>query len=91
MQKSLTKVLGKVTEHIVLPQLSRSGNLATGTLVGLGLSAQHADWLQTVLVGAVLIGLDLLASFMGRTVRKDREANGENAKRDELHRNLDGN
>lgn len=66
---TLKKVASKVTEHVVLPQLGRMGNLSTGTLIGLGLSAQHADWIMTGLVGAVLIGLDLLASSLGRWVK----------------------
>lgn len=63
---SLKKVASKVTEHVVLPQLGRMGNLSTGTLIGMGVSAQHADWLMTGLIGAVLVGLDLLASAFGR-------------------------
>lgn len=74
------KVASKVTEHVLLPQLGRMGNLSTGTLIGLGLSAQHADWLVTGLVGAVLVGLDLIASAATRWMR-ERNGNDKDQNR----------
>lgn len=72
---TFSKVASKVTEHVVLPQLGRMGNLSTGTLIGMGISAQHADWLTTGFVGAVLIGLDLVASALMRWA-KERTGHG---------------
>lgn len=57
---------------VVLPTLARAGFSATGYLVGIGASQQHADWVGTGLVGAALIALDLLASWLLRKVNGNK-------------------
>lgn len=58
-----------IITNVLLPMTTRVGVGITGYLVGIGATAQYADWVGTGVAGALLIGVDLmLAWFRKRSI-----------------------
>lgn len=62
-----------IMRNVVLPSLGRVGTGATGFLVGIGATTQHAEWVGTGIVGLGLISFDLLSSWLLRKMRERKE------------------
>lgn len=61
-----------IKTNVLLPGAGRLGSLSTGALIGIGANSTHADWVGTGIAGAILIGTDLLLSWLRKRSIVDR-------------------
>lgn len=55
-----------INTNVIQPLAVRLGTAATGFLVGQGINAQHADSIGIGVAAVLLVGCDLLASWLRR-------------------------
>lgn len=61
-----------IKQNVVYPLAGRLGTAAAATLIGMGASDQHANWVALGVAGLIGVGCDLASSWLRRRFVIDR-------------------